>query len=358
MSAKKTTATKTAKKSTAAANSVRNASLSNSRRSAQWFDGVIGQEEAKRELSFYLANHIDNDAPMPNLLLEGSQGDGKSYLAKKLARNFPDPSDTTRKYKKFYPVDGSSLKNLTIFFEDICSKFADGDQYCTVFVDEAHGIPKAVQNALLTVTEPNRTGMTQYTFNDITYYFDARKVTWIFATTEADKVFRPLRDRLVSVQLQPYGPEELAKIILMNVAGKVKFEGDTLDSLAHLVRRNARHADRLANNVLSLGTSSFKEEHLKYLVRELSLLPHGITKDEVRCLKFLEADGELSLGHLASRFGKPSGAVQKEIEPYLISLGYMEIDGKRRVTAKGRAFLKETFGKKDPKKSNSSVDII
>lgn len=339
--AKKSTAKKAAaKKSAPARPSTRRA-----RSESQWFEGVIGQEGAKRLLSFHLRNHLNNGAKMPNILLEGNKGDGKSYLARKFARNLPDPSDPTRQNKKFCPVDGSAVKNLTILFQDICGKFANGDDYVTVFIDEAHGLPLTVQNAFLTITEPNRSGITRYTFDDVEYIFDSKKVTWIFATTEADKIFEPLRDRLHIVQLREYEPDELAQIMELTIEGKVRFDGNTLEQLSHLVRRNARHADRLAEAVLALGVPTFKQSHLTILKSELSLLPHGLTDFELRLLETLNDEGEMSLGHLASRLGKPRKAVQFQLEPYVMALGYMEVEGKRRISGKGVQFLREYHGK-------------
>lgn len=303
-----------------------------------FFDGVIGQTRAKRELGFYLRNHLKSGNPVPNFLFAGSKGDGKSFLARKFARNLPDLQNPDKKHKKFYGFNGGAILNPTILLEDILSKVQD--EYCTIFIDEAHGLPSKVQTVLLTILEPTKANRTRYTFNDVDYEFDFRKITFIFATTEDDKIFHALMDRLTKVTLEPYTEKELAEIMETVIENEVSFEDNLLADLSHYVRRNARAATAVAKNVLSFGSPVFTSEHFEILKSQLNMFPHGITFNEIRMLKILESDGECALGHLASRLAQTSKSVQKEVEPYAIAMGLMEIDGKRRLTGNGRLFLK------------------
>lgn len=311
--------------------------------SAKYFDGVVGQPRAKTELGFYLTNHLESGSVIPNILLTGSKGDGKTHLARKFARNLPDIMDPSRKNKAFYSFNGGAILNPTILLEDILSKVQD--QPCTIFIDEAHGLPKKVQTVLLTILETNKSHRTSYTFNDIDYNFDFRRITFIFATTEEDKIFHALRDRLVTLSLEPYGKKELAEIIELTLDGQVSFDGDMLSQLSEYVRRNARNATRIAENARMFNTPIFEKKHLDILKEKLNLFPLGVTFNEIRALKILETDGECSLGHLSCRLAQASGAVQREVEPYLIANRLMEIDGKRRITALGRQYLKMIEGK-------------
>lgn len=304
-----------------------------------YFEGVIGQKRTKTELGFYLANHLATGAIIPHLLLTGSKGDGKTHLAKKFAKNLPDLSQPTKQNKAFYLLNASTILNPTIFLEDIMSKLQD--QYATIFIDEAHELPKKVQMILLTILEPNKRNCTSYTFNDVDYRFDFSKLTFIFATTEDDKIFHALKDRLVTIALEPYDEKDLSQIIELVIDGEMTFEDGVLQEMSHYVRRNARSADRMAKNALAFHSPVFTREHLSILKEKLNLFPFGISHNEIRALRLLESDGECSLGHLSCRMAQTAKSVQKEVEPYPIALGLMEIDGKRRITAKGRQFLKE-----------------
>jgi len=315
---------------------------------AKYFDGVVGQPRAKTELGFYLKNHIESGAVVPNLLFTGSKGDGKTHLARKFARNLPDISNPSRKNKAFYSFNGGAILNPTILLEDILSKVQD--QHASIFVDECHMLPKKVQAVLLSILEPNRSHITTYNFNDIEYRFDSRRLTFIFATTDAQGLLDPLKDRLTTLCLEMYGPEELAKIIELTVDGRLSFDGNTLEELSKYVRRNARNAVRVAENALSFNCPIFETHHLETLKEKLNLFPLGVTFNEIRALRILERDGECSLGSLSCRLAQAASAVQKDVEPYLIANRLMEINGLRRITATGRAYLKALGGCEEAKK--------
>lgn len=284
---------------------------------------------------------------MPNLLFVGSKGDGKTHLARKTGRNLPDFSDGSRQWKRFYPINGGSIKNATQFFEDICVEVADGDTFATIFIDEAHMIPQALQKGvLLSVFEPNKTRVNTVEHDGMTYTFDFHKLTFLFATTELEKMFDPLVDRLQKINLEPYRPDELAQIIDLVIDGQVEFEGDTLSELSYYVRRNARHADRIADTILRMGVTSFGREHMEHLLSNMNLHKYGLDLEEIALLRKLETAGNegLSLGMLASELGKSSKTVQKGLEPYLLGNKLMTIDGRRRLSLKGVNLLREIDG--------------
>ena len=311
-----------------------------------YFDGVIGQPRAKKTLSFFLDNHRKNKTAFPHILFTGSKGDGKTHLARKVGRNLPDFSDPAKRHKDFFIKNGTELKNPRYLLEECLSQFANNQDYATFFVDEAHEMSKQVQTMFLSILEPNAREKTEIEYDDITYTFDFRKVTFMFATTEDDKMFHALMDRLRVLSLEPYEEKELAAIIELVIDGRVRFEDDMLKKISRYVRRNARKADCVAKDILSLGVPVFTKEHFDDLLDKVSLYPYGLTLDEVRALEILEANGELSLGVFASRLGRPPRAMQKGVEPYILALGLMEIDGKRRLTAKGRNYLRELRGEK------------
>ena len=55
-----------------------------------------------------------------------------------------------------------------------------------------------------------------------------------------------------------------------------------------------------------------------------------------------------SLTSLAAKLGMSKTAVQRDHELYLLSKDFIEIDGKRRITAKGRELLSQTQSQTQP----------
>jgi Holliday junction resolvasome RuvABC ATP-dependent DNA helicase subunit len=78
---------------------------------------------------------------------------------------------------------------------------------------------------------------------------------------------------------------------------------------------------------------------VKDLCDTLSILPEGCSQIEWRILNILRKEGRQSLQSLSARTGLSRNSIQKDHENYLLSKGYIEIDGQRLITAKGCALL-------------------
>lgn len=312
---------------------------------AKYFPTIIGQEKAKNRLAFELDNHIKTKCPVSHLLFLGGKGDGKTNLVRNFAKNLPDQTDPTKRHKRFVGLTGGQIKSLTSLFEDLFAKHSPtGDEQVTYFFDECHELPMPIQTALLTILEPNKNNFTTYTWKDIPYHFDFRNITFIFATTEENKVFHALRDRLTDIQLCPYTTEELARIVELTLEDKVVFDDETLFEVAKHVRINARKAVEMANNIAKIGVEFFQMHNWTNFKSQIGALPFGLNDSEVDILQALNDRGESRLGALAAAVKRPAKSVQLSLEPYLVSLGLMEIDGMRRLTGKGLEVLKQIRG--------------
>ena len=268
-----------------------------------YFEGVIGQKAAKKRLSFRLDTHRKG-AILPHALFTGSKGDGKSYMVRKYARNFLDPTDPSKAHKNFFGLNAAAIKNPTMLFEDVFTKVID--EHATIFFDEAHDLPSKVETVLLSILEPNKNNRTVYEWDGQEFKFDFRKITFLFATTEEDKVFHALRDRLETVCLSPYSLDELAEIVMLSLDGAVDLSPKLLKEMAGYIRRNARAADRLARDIVDTGYGKFQPKHWAELKDSLGIMPLGITPDEYRLLGLLKSDGDLTLGTLSSRLARPT----------------------------------------------------
>ena len=73
----------------------------------------------------------------------------------------------------------------------------------------------------------------------------------------------------------------------------------------------------------------------------LGIKPQGLTNLEVQILDILKSNGPSSLQMLSAVTGMSRSAIQLEAENNLLRSGFMEIDGKRKITGKGTNILKE-----------------
>ncbi len=315
------------------------------------FADVVGQDEAKSKLAFYL-NSYQHTHLMPNLMLCAPKGQGKSLLARETARQLIAYGENNKpllkadgniKKKTFIEINASSIKTVRQFVNGVIVPHVV-DKDVTIFIDEASEIKKDITMSLLTMLNPNVTNKNTFVFDDYACDIDFARQTFIFATSESHSIFAPLMDRLTRIDLQSYSIENLAQIVAKS-APEVSFSEDVLEYVSSVVRGNARQAVKMASDirVYLCGNSKFGMNEWKELSKILSIKPLGLSPIEIGLMRFMQErpDGS-SLTNLAARSGLSREAVQRDYESYLQSCGLMEITaGKgRHLSPRGQDYLK------------------
>lgn len=303
-----------------------------------YFENLVGQSLLKRKLGFYL-DAFKETSRMPFLLFGGAKGFGKTKFARETAKHMKASDGTDR---LILEINSSIFKNLKAFFEGLYIPFvANANKEMVLCFDEAHNLPNDISQALLTIcnSDPNPIRTMQY--GDSVMTFDFQRMSFFFMTTETDKIFPPLKDRLETVDFEAYNKDELKKIITLNT--KTKFVGDVLDTVADNVRGNARSCVKMAENITTYCGKNRKDtfslgdwSSLKF---SLGIMPYGLTSSEIGVLRELKARGPCSLTMLASATGQSRSAIQKDIEQYLLRKSFIKIDGKRIITENGLKVL-------------------
>jgi Holliday junction resolvasome RuvABC ATP-dependent DNA helicase subunit len=170
----------------------------------------------------------------------------------------------------------------------------------------------------------------------------------IFATTELDKLFPPLKDRLTILDFKPYKTDELSQIIKGRLQD-VDFEDGVLEDIASTTRGNARSAVKRAKEIeiyceTNNSATFFKEEWLK-LRQILGIKPLGLSNTEIQVLEILKERGPSTLQTIAAVTGMSRTAIQRDAELYLLQRGLMKIDGTREITKLGMQVLDEVTDK-------------
>lgn len=303
-----------------------------------YFSHLIGQENVKKKLNFYLkAYNATSTCPFLNLV--GAKGLGKTLFAKEFAKNLKNKDGAKR---PFLELNCSTIKNNEQFFEQIFIPLIMNNEI-TILFDEAHALPKDLTMAFLTIFNTEKTNTKDFTYEDQTFTFDFSKQTFIFATTESDKLFPPLKDRLTTVDFEQYSSDNLGEIVKLNCDG-INFSDEALKLLSSTVRGNARNAVMRSKEITlyceSENQNTFKLQDFNNLVDLLGILPEGITCTEKQILQILADRGSCKLQTLSAVTGLSPTALRRDHEVYLLRRNFIQIDGERKITKNGRNLVK------------------
>jgi Holliday junction resolvasome RuvABC ATP-dependent DNA helicase subunit len=263
---------------------------------------------------------------------------GKTLFAKEFAKNLKNKDGAKR---PFLELNCSTIKNNEQFFEQIFIPLIMNNEI-TILFDEAHALPKDLTMAFLTIFNTEKTNTKDFTYEDQTFTFDFSKQTFIFATTESDKLFPPLKDRLTTVDFEQYSKDNLAKIIELNCEG-INFSKEALSLLSSTVRGNARNAVMRAKEIVlyceSENKNTFEKNDFNILIDLLGILPQGITCTERQILEILSERGSCKLQTLSAVTGLSPTSLRRDHEIYLLRRNFIQIDGERKITHHGRNLI-------------------
>ena len=291
------------------------------------FDSLIGQDHIKRQLDFYLRAYKATGVT-PFLMFNGAKGLGKTEFAKQFAKELKKP---------MLEINCSTIKNSKQFFEQIFMPVIM-DNEITILFDECHALPKDLVMAFLTVFNIDNSRRREFSFEDSSLEFNFEKQTYVFATTEPDRLFAPFKDRLSIIDFKPYSQPQLADI-LQKKLDHVVFDAPTLVTISDSLRGNARSAVKRAKEISmyceSKNQSTFGAKDWKELCHDLGINALGLSNTEIEILNVLKNRGDCTLGMLSAATGLSRTCIQRDSEIYLLKKGLMDIDIKRKITPAG-----------------------
>ena len=295
------------------------------------FEGLVGQDTLKSRLNFY-SDAKKATGTLPFLLFNGAKGLGKTEFAKAFAKSLGKP---------MIEINCSTIRNAEQFFEQVFIP-AILDKDVTILLDEAHALPKDLEMAFLTIFNIEGAKTKRFEFGESSLLFEFERQTFLFATTELDKLFPPFKDRLTQLDFEPYSGKELAGIIQKKMDW-IDFKDNILNEICETVRGNARSAIKRALEVSAYAevnnTATFGKKEWKSLCDLLGIMPYGINATELQVMRILKERGACTLQMLSAVTGMSRTALQKDAEVFLLKNGFMRIDGKREITGKGAKAL-------------------
>ena len=219
-----------------------------------------------------------------------------------------------------------------------------------LFIDEIHRLNRVVEEILYPAMEDFAIDIIVGkgpSANSIR--LDLPKFTLVGATTRAGQLSAPLRDRFgVSLRLELYTPEELAKIVTRS-ATILGMEIDPQGAME--IASRSRGTPRIANRFLRrvrdfaqvMGNGVITKEAADLALQRLEVDHLGLDVIDRRMLGAIirnYSGGPVGLETLAATIGEEAITLEDVYEPYLMQLGFLTRTPRGRcVTAKAYEHL-------------------
>lgn len=297
----------------------------------------IGQDEAKNNLSVFMAASLKRKEPLEHLLLHGAPGLGKTTLAFIIAREFGAQIKVT---------SGPAIEKQG----DLAALLTNLQQGDVLFIDEIHRLRPAIEEILYSAMEDFCLDLVVGKGPSArSLRLSLPKFTLIGATTKLSSISSPLRDRFGNViKLEFYSEGNISEIIqrsstLLNL----EIDENAALKLAKSSRRTPRIANRLLRRARDLSEVndhdriSLKavEETLKMLgIDELGLDSTDRKLMSVLIDKF--KGGPVGLSTLSAAANEEEATIEDIYEPFLMQLGFLQRTPRGRLlTEKGYTHL-------------------
>lgn len=289
----------------------------------------VGQRKVRRQLSFYI-DSFKTTGIFKNCLFLAQKGQGKTLLARAVAERLNRP---------YYEINCETVRSVTQFYDQVLDPLVI-DKECTLMFDELHSLNRRVVEFLLSILQPNREHRNTVRFQGQDITIDFRNFTFLGATTEPQKIFSALKDRLKCITLSDYSLDELKQII--QKSSEMVLSPGVLDYLGNYCRSNARAAWDLGQEIQSFcqirSQIDFSVNDAKELISILNLYEFGFSELEVQILNSIANSPNASLTRLAAKSGLTPQA-QRDFERAMLAKDLIEVTRGRSITRQGREYL-------------------
>ncbi len=307
----------------------------------------IGNEDNKAKLKIKIEACKKKNKALPNIGLLGPAGIGKTTLAEIIANELD---------AEFIYVNSTAVSNPISFRQYIAdaAKGAAERGRAIVMLDEAHALKRRIQDNILSLFEsPSVLCTSGFKYDEqkkkivkeeyATLKEDLPEgVSFCLATTHPGSLSDALRSRLLNIKLVEYTLEELSKIAMEKSEKKLS---DSLASRIGDIARSARDVVKICDHIddiCSIKNQNPNEAIIDLAINLQGYEKDGLTKDEIKYLKYLQNVNKSSLANLSSYMNISTKEIQYNVEVFLIRKGYIYKDTSgRQLTKKGEQLCQQ-----------------
>jgi len=294
----------------------------------------IGQPRIKRQIKLVVQQgHLGR---MPHLGIFGRAGMGKTMLSNLMADELQ---------AKLIYVNGTAVKDPVAFLMEIYKAKESPTVHHLIFIDEAHNLPKRIQENLLSVLEEPAMlcvtvspSLKKHLNQNVATGQSIRiripdNLSFILGTTHKGNLTNTILSRLIPIDLDDYSEEET--VTILRKASKIDF-GESVYKAISRIGKNVREMKKYLTafeayiSLKQLTKDQVRAEHMEEFCQIQGIGLDGCDKTDLRYMETLYKNTRVGLASLASMLCISQEEIVNLVEPWLLKKDYI------RITPRGR----------------------